>query len=72
MGRMFLFQETKINHAFYVIFFLKHMLGKCLPSDGLCADNETCIGRQLFCDGMPHCPNGTDENKCGKNINLCN
>ncbi|KAM3836525.1 enteropeptidase [Vipera latastei] len=38
--------------------------GKCLPSDGLCADNETCIGRQLFCDGMPHCPNGTDENKC--------
>uniref|UniRef100_A0A8C5SPJ7 Transmembrane serine protease 15 n=1 Tax=Laticauda laticaudata TaxID=8630 RepID=A0A8C5SPJ7_LATLA len=38
--------------------------GKCLPSDDLCADDESCIRKELFCDGIPHCPDGSDENRC--------
>nr|XP_028582781.1 enteropeptidase isoform X2 [Podarcis muralis] len=36
---------------------------KCLPLDGLCADGVSCIRRESFCDGIPNCPDGSDENE---------
>ncbi|KAM6447209.1 enteropeptidase isoform 7-T7 [Liasis olivaceus] len=35
--------------------------GKCLPSDELCADGVSCIRKELICDGIPNCPDGSDE-----------
>ncbi|XP_034970884.2 enteropeptidase isoform X3 [Zootoca vivipara] len=36
---------------------------KCLPLDELCADGVSCIRRESFCDGIPNCPDGSDENE---------
>uniref|UniRef100_A0A8D0GXK5 Enteropeptidase n=1 Tax=Sphenodon punctatus TaxID=8508 RepID=A0A8D0GXK5_SPHPU len=35
----------------------------CLPADKPCADAVTCIRRDLFCDGVPNCPDGSDEHE---------
>ncbi|XP_062983770.1 enteropeptidase [Elgaria multicarinata webbii] len=34
---------------------------KCLPPDELCADGISCIRKELFCDGVSNCPDGSDE-----------
>uniref|UniRef100_A0ABM5FV81 Enteropeptidase n=1 Tax=Pogona vitticeps TaxID=103695 RepID=A0ABM5FV81_9SAUR len=34
---------------------------KCLPPHRLCADGLSCISKELFCDGIPNCPDGSDE-----------
>ncbi|XP_060091256.1 enteropeptidase [Heteronotia binoei] len=36
---------------------------KCLPPDDLCADGVSCIKKDEFCDGISHCPDGSDEYK---------
>ncbi|XP_015269761.1 PREDICTED: enteropeptidase, partial [Gekko japonicus] len=36
---------------------------KCLPSDDLCNDGVSCIKKDKFCDGIPNCPDGSDEYK---------
>ncbi|XP_008105855.1 enteropeptidase isoform X1 [Anolis carolinensis] len=36
---------------------------KCLFPDGLCADGMSCIKKGLFCDGIPNCPDGSDEDE---------
>ncbi|XP_053164891.1 enteropeptidase [Hemicordylus capensis] len=33
----------------------------CLPPNERCADGVSCIRKELFCDGIPNCPNGSDE-----------
>ncbi|XP_053561165.1 enteropeptidase [Bombina bombina] len=39
---------------------------KCPPYMNMCADSFTCIHEVLFCDGVSHCPDGSDEQ-----INMC-
>ncbi|XP_006128902.2 enteropeptidase [Pelodiscus sinensis] len=34
---------------------------KCLPSEESCADAINCISKNLYCDGLPSCPDGSDE-----------
>ncbi|XP_061483887.1 enteropeptidase isoform X6 [Rhineura floridana] len=34
---------------------------KCLSPDGPCADGVSCIRKELFCDGISNCPDGSDE-----------
>ncbi|XP_018412200.1 PREDICTED: enteropeptidase [Nanorana parkeri] len=33
----------------------------CPPNEKLCGDTVTCIQQSLFCDGIPNCPDGSDE-----------
>ncbi|XP_058379123.1 transmembrane protease serine 2 isoform X1 [Diceros bicornis minor] len=41
--------------------FLEH---KCLRSGIECGSSGTCINSSQWCDGVLHCPNGEDENRC--------
>ncbi|XP_032641901.1 enteropeptidase [Chelonoidis abingdonii] len=36
---------------------------KCLPPEEPCADAINCISKDLFCDGVPNCPDGSDESE---------
>ncbi|XP_066477386.1 enteropeptidase [Tiliqua scincoides] len=36
---------------------------KCLPPYEPCADGRSCIKKELFCDGMRDCPDGSDEDE---------
>uniref|UniRef100_A0A8C3XP74 Enteropeptidase n=2 Tax=Chelydra serpentina TaxID=8475 RepID=A0A8C3XP74_CHESE len=36
---------------------------KCLPPEERCADAINCISKDLFCDGVPNCPDGSDESE---------
>ncbi|KAM8819876.1 enteropeptidase [Eudromia elegans] len=36
---------------------------ECLPFAELCANGITCVEEDLFCDGVPHCPDGSDESE---------
>ncbi|KAJ7320479.1 hypothetical protein JRQ81_019990, partial [Phrynocephalus forsythii] len=56
--------ETKSMHILCLINLfspLKFISVKCLPSGRLCADGLSCISKALFCDGIPNCPDGSDE-----------
>ncbi|XP_037065494.1 transmembrane protease serine 2 isoform X3 [Peromyscus leucopus] len=37
---------------------------KCSTSEMECGSSGTCISSSLWCDGISHCPNGEDENRC--------
>lgn len=41
------------------------------PSSNLetCPESTKCIPKAYFCDGELDCPNGKDEDNCGKLIN---
>ncbi|KAG5843687.1 hypothetical protein ANANG_G00153550 [Anguilla anguilla] len=37
--------------------------GQCASGQMICADGQTCIPKEMFCDGVYDCPNGSDENE---------
>lgn len=39
---------------------------KCSTSEMECGSSGTCISSSLWCDGISHCPNEEDENRCGE------
>lgn len=39
---------------------------KCFTSEMECGSSGTCISSSLWCDGISHCPNEEDENRCGE------
>ncbi|XP_023799523.1 enteropeptidase isoform X2 [Cyanistes caeruleus] len=38
-------------------------VAECLPPAELCADGVTCISKDVFCDGVLNCPDGSDESE---------
>ena len=40
----------------------------CLPEQWLCHDNTSCIHESFQCDGVPHCPDWSDEVSCTTGI----
>ncbi|KAM9277730.1 LOW QUALITY PROTEIN: enteropeptidase [Cariama cristata] len=38
-------------------------VAECLPPAELCDDGATCIRKDLFCDGVLNCPDGSDESE---------
>ncbi|XP_075817566.1 transmembrane protease serine 2 isoform X2 [Microtus pennsylvanicus] len=43
---------------------------KCSTSEMECGTSGTCISSSLWCDGISHCPNEEDENRCGEFVRL--
>ncbi|XP_050017990.1 transmembrane protease serine 2 isoform X1 [Alexandromys fortis] len=43
---------------------------KCSTSEMECGSSGTCISSSLWCDGISHCPNEEDENRCGEFVRL--
>nr|XP_045007010.1 transmembrane protease serine 2 [Jaculus jaculus]XP_045007011.1 transmembrane protease serine 2 [Jaculus jaculus]XP_045007012.1 transmembrane protease serine 2 [Jaculus jaculus]XP_045007013.1 transmembrane protease serine 2 [Jaculus jaculus] len=42
----------------------KFLANKCSMSGMECGSSGICISPSLWCDGIMHCPNGEDENRC--------
>ncbi|XP_009677790.1 transmembrane protease serine 2 isoform X2 [Struthio camelus] len=47
--------------AFFIWYFVEN---RCLGSLIECGSSGTCVLPSQWCDGVSHCPNGEDENRC--------
>ncbi|XP_054249059.1 enteropeptidase [Indicator indicator] len=57
-------QFPSIMKLYYCCPFIAIVLiisAECLPPAELCDDGITCIGKDLFCDGVLDCPDSSDE-----------
>uniref|UniRef100_A0A669QWG5 Enteropeptidase n=1 Tax=Phasianus colchicus TaxID=9054 RepID=A0A669QWG5_PHACC len=54
---------VKLHCCFIVIAVLLSISVECLPPAEVCDDGVTCIGKDLFCDGILDCPDGSDESE---------
>uniref|UniRef100_A0A669QZQ2 Enteropeptidase n=1 Tax=Phasianus colchicus TaxID=9054 RepID=A0A669QZQ2_PHACC len=55
--------SVKLHCCFIVIAVLLSISVECLPPAEVCDDGVTCIGKDLFCDGILDCPDGSDESE---------
>ncbi|XP_042644221.1 enteropeptidase [Tyto alba] len=51
---------VKLHYCCAVVLIIS---AECLPPAELCDDGVTCIRKDLFCDGVLECPDGSDESE---------
>ncbi|CAO2632563.1 Transmembrane protease serine 2, partial [Lemmus lemmus] len=55
---------TILAGAAIAVVLLWRFCNKCSTSEMECGSSGTCISSSLWCDGISHCPNEEDENRC--------
>ncbi|XP_021112009.1 transmembrane protease serine 2 isoform X3 [Heterocephalus glaber] len=53
-----------VGVALAAVLLWKFLENRCAVSGVECGSSGICISPSLWCDGVPHCPSGEDENGC--------